>query len=129
MIEPRPSVTRFVEAVFRAELAPGSRAHDGDVAQRTITRLRRELGKLIGLGGFDVLLRRSLVLARRAHPSLVAVSAAPEGVLAGLADAAHEGAASIVSHLIELLISLLGEDLAMRLMRDIWPAAEENGRN
>jgi len=131
MIEPRPSVTRFVRAVVRAELARGGGAHDSVVAQRIMMRLHQELGKLIGPIGFDVLLARSIVLARRAHPVLAGITAGPGGALAGLDDAARdgialqEGALAIVSHFTEFLVMLIGEDLAMRLVRDVWPAAEE----
>jgi hypothetical protein len=130
MIEPRPTVTRFVRAVVRVEIARGGGAHDLDVVQRILTRLHHELGKLLGPAGFDVLLARSLVLARRAHPVLAGITAGPGGVLAGLddvardGDALREGAVAIVSHFVELLVVLIGEDLAMRLV-DVWPAAAE----
>ena len=32
---------------------------------------------------------------------------------------------AIVAHFMELLAVLIGEDLAMRLLRDVWPAAAE----
>lgn len=63
MLQPRPSVARFVRLVVRVELARGGGAKDSDIAQRIISRLHPELGKLIGPAGFDVLLARSLVLA------------------------------------------------------------------
>jgi hypothetical protein len=131
MIEPRRSVTRFVKAVVRAELSRGGGVEDSGVAQRITMRLHKELGKLIGPAGIDVLLARSIVLARRAHPVLARITAGPGGTLAGLDDAAleaaelQEGAMAIVSHFFELLVSLIGEDLAMDLVRGVWPAAEE----
>jgi hypothetical protein len=131
MVDPRPSVTRFVRAVVRVEIAHGGGAQDPDVARRIIERLHQDLVKVIGPAGFDVLLARSLVLARRAHPALAAVTPGPGGVLAGLDEAARDGVAlqegvmAIVSRFIELLVVLIGEDLAMRLVRDGWPAAAE----
>jgi hypothetical protein len=105
------------------------------VAQSIVRRLHQELGKLVGVAGFDILLARSLVLARRAHPVLAGITTGPAGALAGLDDPAHEraklqeGAMSIVEYFIELLVVLIGEDLAMRLLRDVWPgAAEEQTR-
>jgi hypothetical protein len=93
-------------------------------------RLNRELGDLIGAAGFDVMVARSLVLARRAHAVLEGVTAGPGGTLAGLEalrdeDALKEAAISIVANFIELLSVLIGEDLAMRLVRDVWPASAE----
>ena len=125
MTEPRPSVTRFAKAVARAELALGGGAHDSDVAQRIAMRLYEALRKLLGPAGIDVLLARSIVLARRAHPVLGGVVAGPGGTLAGLDDAGLQGpkleagAAAIIAHFIELLVVLIGEDLAMSLMRSI----------
>lgn len=126
--EPRRAVARFVRVVASAELALG--APDSDVAQRIMARLRSGLEKLMGSAGFDVLLARSLVLAKRTHPALADVTVGPDGQLAGLNTVARdgvgvdEGAMPIVAEFIELLVSLVGEDLGMRLVRDLWPGAE-----
>ncbi len=134
MIEPRRSVTRFVKAIARAEVSRGGGVEDSGIAQRITTRLHKDLGKLIGPAGFDVLLARSVVLARRTHPILAGIAARSGGTLAGLEDATlegaelHEATMAIVSHFIELLVSLIGEDLAMGLVRTVWPVAEEEDR-
>jgi hypothetical protein len=133
MVVPRPSVARFVNEVVRAELVRGG-AHS-DVVQRIVLRLHQELSKLIGPAGFDVLLARALVLAQRAHPSLTGVTTGSSGTLAGLDHPARgdggqaEAATAIVSEFVELLVTLVGEDLAMRLVRDSLPAGnEENAK-
>ncbi len=130
MIEPRPSVTRFANAVVRAERAR-SGGHGSDVVQRVMMRIHAELGKVLGPAGVDVLLARSVVLARRPRPVLAGITAGPGGTLAGL-DAAglpaaelQEGAEAIVAHFIELLVTLVGEDLTMGLVRNVWPEAVE----
>jgi hypothetical protein len=132
MIEPRRSVSQFVRAAMRAELARGGGdLRDFDVAQRVTRQLHRELEKLIGPAGFDVLLARSIVLARQTRPVLAGVTAAPGGTLVGLCDAGRdkvaleEGAEAILSHFIELLVILIGEDLAMDLVRGVSPVAAE----
>ena len=96
-----------------------------------MTRLHRELGKLIGSAGFDVLLARSLVLARRAHSPFAKIRAEPGGKLAGL-EAGATGAAEpeadalvIVAYFVELLATLIGEDLAISLIRDLWTATAQ----
>ncbi len=90
-----------------------------------LTRLYQELRKLIGPLAFDVLLRRSLALSRRTHPALEAVTSSSDANLIGLdrvPDASvGEGALTVVSHFVELLVVLIGEDLAMRLVEDVWP--------
>ena len=132
-IEPRPRVARFATAVVSGELAQGD-ARAADVAQQALVRLRQELGGLIGVAGFDMMVGRSLALAKRGHPVLAGITAASGGTLVGfpvLGDAAEadEAAISIIAHFIELLSVLIGEELAMRLMRKVWPLAveEEDG--
>lgn len=131
MLEPRPAVTDLVRVIARAERAAGTGALDSHVVQRILTRLHRELGKLIGSAGFDVLLARSLVLARRAHPSFAEISAEPGGKLVGLDTGAADTAKLvddrllIVAYFIELLATLIGQDLALRLVRDLWTATAQ----
>jgi hypothetical protein len=131
MIEPRPSVTRFAKAVVRAERARTGAERDSDVGQRIMRRIHAELGKVLGRAGVDVLLARSVVLARRVRPVLAGITAGPGGTLAGLDDAALQGAelqeaaVAIAAHFIELLITLIGEELAMGLVRTVWPSAVE----
>ncbi len=131
MTEPRPSVSQFVRAVVRAELARTGGARDCDAVQLVMVRLHNELGRLIGRAGFDVLFARSLLLARRAHPALAAITTGPGGTLAGLDSVAqdsvalNDGAIAIASHFVELLVTLIGEDLAMHLLRNVWPAVEK----
>lgn len=129
MIEPRPSVTRFAKAVVRAERAHSGAERDSDAVQRITKRIHTELGKVLGPAGVDVLLARSVVLARRAHPVLAGITASPGGTLAGLDDVAlqgaelQDGAVAIAAHFIELLVTLIGEDLATGLVRAVWPLA------
>jgi hypothetical protein len=133
MHEPRPAVVRIVKSILSAELRLGG-GDDSDVAQRIMTRLRVGLEKLVGTAGFDVLVARSLVLTKRAHPALAAVTVGPGGKLAGLDAVAgdvvgpEEGAMPLVAQFIELLVSLIGEDLALRLVRNSWPRDEMEGR-
>jgi hypothetical protein len=129
MNEPRPAVARFMRGVLSAELALG--AQDSDVAQRVMARLRSGLEKLMGPAAFDVLLARSLVLAKRTHTALADVTVGPDDRLVGLDGVARdgigvdEGAMPVVAQFMELLANLLGEDLAMRLVRDLWPGDEK----
>jgi hypothetical protein len=132
MLDPRPAVTEIVRIIALAERAARTGALGAPVAQGILTRLHGELGKLIGAAGFDVLLARALVLARRAHPALADVSAEKGGKLAGLeGDVAgvDEDALSIVAYFVELLVTLIGQDLALRLVRELWTAtAQEEKR-
>ncbi len=122
MIEPRPAIRRFTTSVVVAAMARG------DDPQGITARLHGKLVNLVGSAGFDVLLARALVLSRRAYPFLSGVVAGPGGTLTGLGSAAdpasvEQGTVAIVAYFVELLAVLIGEDLAMRLVRDVWPEA------
>lgn len=117
---------------MHAEVARDEGTREVDVAQRIMTRLYPELSKLIGPTGFDVLLARSVALARRSHPLLGASSAGPRGTLEGLDTAWFAGAAprevalEILARFTEMLMRLLGEDLALRLLQYVEPGMLEN---
>jgi len=127
MVEPRPSVTQFVNSAARVESAWGGGEREPLVAQRILMRLREQLAKLIGPAGFDALLGRSLVLARPTRPALRTITSVVDGKLERLAPLAREAsdlddsALSIVEHFVELLVTLIGEDLALGMLRDLWP--------
>jgi hypothetical protein len=116
MTEPRASVVAFaVAAVHAAQDAPES----------VTVRLYASLSKLVGTHGFDVLLARSLVLARRTHPWLDGVVAGPGGVLTGILECGQSpksmevAVVEIVSSFVELLAALIGEGLALRLLDSV----------
>ena len=122
MIEPRPAIRRFVTSVVGAATARG------DDPLGITARLYESLVNLVGPAGFDVLLARSIVLARRVHPILADVATASGGMLSGLGAttdpvSVQQGVAALVSYFVELLAVLIGEDLAMHLVRDVWPEA------
>lgn len=127
MTEPRPSVTRFVNSAARAEGANAVDERATSVAERILNQFYQRLGKLIGPAGFDALLGRSLVLAQRNRAALAGVTSAAGGKLEGLDALARdesnsdEAALTIVAHFVELLVTLIGEDLALGLLRDLWP--------
>ncbi|HXN31074.1 MAG TPA: hypothetical protein VN894_04400 [Polyangiaceae bacterium] len=121
----RPSIHRFSAAVVAAELAGNDGSSDpARAALRIVAKLRASLGTLVGPAGFEVLLSRSLVLARREDPMLERVTAAG-GNLVGLSASDRESAeretVALLSHFIELVAVLVGEDVAARLVRGVWP--------
>ena len=123
MIEPRASLAKVAAAHVRAELA-----RQPDVEQVTL-RLHACLARLVGTGGFEVLLVRALGLAKTQHPVLVGVSTARDGRLVGLGKpehdpvAAEQAAAAVVAYLMELLVVLVGEELAMHLLQEVLDGA------
>lgn len=125
MPQPRPSAIALARATVASELA-----HEGGGLGGVLTKAEAKLGRLIGPAGFDVLLARSLTLAARERPALANVSTSTGGRLEGLPETKHEleeCTAALLSHLCELLMKFIGEDLATRVFRDVWPPATDDG--
>ena len=105
-------------------------------AFRVCAKLRRPLITLVGMAGFRSLLSRALTLARAQAPSLSAVQVAADGSLKGLdeiasqtdKEQASDGGAILVTQLIGLLLTFIGEGLTLRLVQDVWPEAAFDGR-
>ena len=88
---------------------------------RVCEKLRQPLGNLVGSRGFTSLLQRALTLAQRESPALGGVEVTADGSLVGLEGAAAEASPMLVAHLIQLLITFIGEGLTLTLLQDIWP--------
>ena len=95
-------------------------------------RLRISLTKFAGSAGFESLLRRALVLASADVPALRSVKIGAGGRLEGFgqfaadqgAGAAEvEAAVAVTAHLLELMITFIGEPLTLRLVGEAWPDA------
>jgi hypothetical protein len=94
-----------------------------------IDRLRPQLTTLMGNMGFRALLSRTLALANSDFPWLRAVHVKAEGSLEGLdeldgkvdPDEIFEGCAVLLAQLLELLAAFIGENLTLRLVREVWP--------
>jgi hypothetical protein len=105
----------------------------GSAILRVYEKLRRRLGELAGVTGFQSLAARALTLAKSEDPSLGSVRVAPDGNLEGIStiesainaekDRNHSGGVALISRLLGLLLIFLGEALTMNLIRDVWPDA------
>ena len=96
--------------------------------------LHARLDPLIGAGGFRALLSRSLHLAAKEFPWLdaVRVERHPACTLTGLREAAKgpdaaavgEAFSLVLANVIWLLVTFIGEDIALGLVREVWPEME-----
>jgi hypothetical protein len=104
-----------------------------DVAVQVIEELRMHLIKLAGVDGFRSLLSRALTLAKAEVPSLNMVHVRADGSLEGFEgieqsqEAAGPAGMVLVAHLLELLVTFIGEPLTVRMVRDKWPDASLGG--
>jgi len=99
-------------------------------ADRVCETIRRPLSTLAGTTGFRALLTRALTIEKVQAPSLSAVSVKPDGSLDGLADLVADGeihaGVGLVSQLLGLLATLIGESLTIRIVVDIWPDLDKS---
>jgi hypothetical protein len=136
MPEMSPAAQVLARRVLRHEA--GGRAEPAalaEAAERADARLRGRLASLIGQTGYTTLVARAVHLAQAEVPALerVSVDALATGAEGGLrgvrefarassdAGAAEAGLSAILAHVIGLLVTFIGEDLALRLIRDAWP--------
>jgi hypothetical protein len=98
-------------------------------AVQTCDRLRVTLARLVGTAGFYSLMSRALAMAKREAPLLDAARVLPDGTLDGLDGVGHDADAGliVVSRLLELLVTFIGEPLTLGLVNDAWPDAPAAG--
>src|ERR671931_322954 len=131
-----PAAQVLARRVLRYEAGGGAEpAALAEAAERADARLRGRLASLIGQTGYTTLVTRAVRLAQAEFPALerVTVNALATGAEGGLhgvrefarasgnAGAAEAGLSAILAHVIGLLVTFIGEDLALRLVRDAWP--------
>lgn len=103
-------------------------------AFRSCEKLRVHLATFLGESGFHTLLSRSLALASAEVPWLRAVQIKADGFLDGLEDLQAkldrdefmEGGVVLLAELLGLLVTFIGGNLTVRLVREIWPKVPLN---
>ena len=106
-----------------------------DVAAHFIEGLRLRFISLVGVDGFRSLLSRALTLAKAEVPSLNMVHVRADGSLEGFdgIEQSHEAGAAgqagivLVAHLLELLVTFIGEPLTLCMVEDTWTDASMDG--
>jgi hypothetical protein len=94
---------------------------------RVYERLRRQLGAPVGVDGFRALASRALALAKFESPRLSAVQVAANGDLRGLSEVEFETESDeddetgviLISQLLGLFLTFLGEATTLRLIEDL----------
>ena len=92
-------------------------------------KLRPHLATLMGNLGFRALLSRALSLANTEVPWLRAMHVNADGSFEGLdelgaqvdPDEIFEGCVVLLAQLLGLLVAFIGENLTLRLVREVWP--------
>jgi hypothetical protein len=92
-------------------------------------RLRPPLATLMGHGGFRALMARALALAEAEVPWLRAARVNEAGAVEGLAELHQQldaetffqGRVELLTQLLGLLVTFIGENLTVRLAHEAWP--------
>ncbi|MBA4150648.1 MAG: hypothetical protein H0X66_21250 [Verrucomicrobia bacterium] len=95
--------------------------------------MRIVFSTLMGTVGFRTLSARALSLAGREVSWLVEMKIGPDGSLQGLAELEGKldeksivaGETALVSQLLVLMVTFIGSDLTLQLLRDIWPEMDD----
>lgn len=132
MIERSPAVDDLVRRLLRHEAGGAQDAASLAAAvEGACQKLSGELETLVGRGGVAALLGRAVNLTKRefpflagvrlqtdASPSFEALHESLQGRTPAEADAAT---VALLANLVGLLINLLGEDLGLRPVVNVWP--------
>jgi hypothetical protein len=116
-----PKTRELADRLVEFEKAAEASTHDPPSTCRVCEKLRYPLVTLTGMAGYSSLLSRALTLAKREAPELRAVEVRSDASLEGLEGDASQAHPVLVAYLLSLLITFIGEDLTMKLVRDIWP--------
>jgi hypothetical protein len=100
-------------------------------------RLRPQLTVLMGAAGYRAVVSRAMTLASAELKWLGEVRVDPDGSLQGLeelaakfpAGAVAQGRVTQLAHLLELLVSFIGEGLTTRLVRELYPKLSDDDFN
>jgi hypothetical protein len=95
-------------------------------------KLRPNLALLMGNAGYRALLSRALALAQAEVPWLRAVHVKTDGSLEKVEehhaqldlDELFEGRVVLLAQLLGLLVAFIGENLTLRLVREVWLQAQ-----
>jgi hypothetical protein len=130
------TATPSQHAVARWLLTTEMREAEGPLAgpaaaERVFEKLSRRLAQLITRVGFEALLARAVRLSRAEFPFLdgAPITRSADVLTLRLRDSADgvepsqaaEAFEAVLSILIMLLVSFVGEELTLRLLREVWP--------
>ena len=126
-----PAIHDLARRLIAVEAACVASEGAGGAAVRACDRLRASLEKLVGTAGFGSLLSRALAVAKVKAPALASLQVNLNGTLDGFDDLAvdddAEAGVALLSELLGLLVTFIGETLTMQILRDAWPDAIIDG--
>ena len=125
-----PNWKYFAKVVIACEKS-GIRPSDAKVPAgcRAIDKLRPHLATLVGNVGCNALIQRARALGSKDVPWMAAISPSMQTSLDEFneigsqlkSDEFGEGCLFLLSHLLGLLATFIGQAITLRLVREVWP--------
>ena len=101
-------------------------AKSGNDAARVCEKLHMPLAKLAGKAGYHSLISRAIAIAKANAPALAPVEVSLDGSLEGfdkIRENDVDAGVAVLVHLLDLLVTFIGEPVTLSLVRDAWPDA------
>lgn len=131
MARPSPELDELARRIVEHEAGGSDPSASAAAVETACNRLKKHLVGVLGSGGVSALLGRALHLAKREQPVLtdVAVNGKPGACFTSLAESltastdeeATAAAATVLAHVFELLVMLLGAELGLKPVQKLWP--------
>lgn len=122
MVLKHANVREFVQAMFDSVIESSPKSKMGkSKASFVFERMQISLVRFAGVDGWRSLCRRSLQLARAETPALSELSVEPGGAIGGIDQLSDSDSFILATHLLEVLVILIGEHLVMRVIGEEWP--------
>jgi hypothetical protein len=122
-----PAIRELAQRLMALETPRAARpAKSGSDAARVCEKLRVPLAKLAGKAGYHSLITRAVAIAKADVPALGPLEVRLDGSLEGFEEIGEndaEAGAAVLVHLLDLLVTFIGDSLTLGLVRDVWPDA------
>jgi hypothetical protein len=129
-MDPSRKLVDLARRIVEHEAGSPDPADSAAALEAACGKLTANLVDFLGSAGSSALLKRALHLAQHDRPLLAKVSVAEPGacftglhesLTAGTNEEASATAAAVLAHLLDLLVTLLGEELGMKPIHKLWP--------
>ncbi len=122
-----PTSRELARRLIALEAPPDARPPaSGSDAARVCEKLRVPLAKLAGNAGYHSLISRAIAIAKANASALGPVEVRMDGSLEGFDEIGENDAdagVAVLIHLLDLLVTFIGEPVTLGLVRDAWPDA------
>lgn len=119
-------MSQLAQAIVDSVTASHSGSRQGSGSAALVSgRMRLALTRFAGADGFSALFRRAIRLAQIETPTGEAIRIGPDSYISGIDRLSEVQAVTLFTCLLELLVTLIGERLTLRLVSEFWPELKD----